>query len=98
MDKDQIINIVRAYKESIIGLFPECKVYLFGSYNKGCATKDSDIDVAVVVPHINGDWLTSSAALWKATWNVNTLIEPVLLEQSKPSPLYDEVIRTGLII
>jgi len=29
-------------------------VYLYGSYSKGTAREDSDIDVAVVVPEVNG--------------------------------------------
>lgn len=38
-------------------------VYLFGSYSKGCARPDSDIDIAVVVPSINGDYYSTAAHL-----------------------------------
>ena len=68
------------------------------NYSKGTAHADSDIDVAVIVPKVAGDFLQTSSMLWTLTWNVNTLIEPVLLEAGHPSPLYEEVLRTGVLI
>lgn len=63
MDKKQVINIVKDYKNALAGLFPAYSVYLFGSYSKGTAK-----------------------------------IEPVLLEQCNPSPLYEDVMKTGIAI
>jgi len=76
----------------------QARVYLFGSYSKGTARQDSDIDVAVVVPKVEDDFLKTSSMLWMLTWNVNTLIEPVLIEEAHPSPLFDEVLRTGVLV
>ncbi len=98
MDKKQVINIVKDYKNALAGLFPVYSVYLFGSYSKGTAKSDSDIDVAVVVTKLDTDWLSASSKLWQATWDVNNLIEPVLLEQCNPSPLYEDVMRTGIAV
>ena len=98
MDKEQALNLVRQYKQSISGLFDSSKVYMFGSYSKGNANKDSDIDVAVVIPELKGDWFTIVPELWSATRGVSTLIEPVLLEECHPSPLYDDVMRTGIAV
>ncbi len=98
MDKEQALNLVRQYKQTISGLFDTSKVYLFGSYSKGNANKDSDIDVAVVIPELKGDWFTIVPELWSATRSVSTLIEPVLLEECHPSPLYDDVMRTGIAV
>ena len=98
MDKEQALNLVRQYKQTISGLFDTSKVYLFGSYSKGNANKDSDIDVAVVIPELKGDWFTIVPELWSATRSVRTLIEPVLLEECHPSPLYDDVMRTGIAV
>lgn len=98
MDKEQALSLVRQYKQTISGLFDTSKVYMFGSYTKGNATKDSDIDVAVVVPELKRDWFSVVPALWTATRNVSTLIEPVLLEECHPSPLYDDVMRTGIAV
>lgn len=98
MDKEQAIKLVKEYNEAINGLFDEPRVYLFGSYSKGNANKDSDIDVAVVIPELKGDWFTIVPQLWSATRKVSTLIEPVLLEDVHPSPLYDDVMRTGIAV
>ena len=46
MDKEQVIEIVRDYKAAISGLFDSAKIYLYGSYSKGNAGPESDIDVA----------------------------------------------------
>ena len=72
---------------------------MYGSYAKGHATPDSDIDVAVIVPgqEITDHW-TQWAALWGDVRRVNTRIEPVLMEDAEDSMLYREVLRTGVEI
>lgn len=98
MDKKQVIEIVRQYKSAIEAFLPNSRVYLFGSYSKGNAHKESDIDVAVIVPELKDDWLSVSAKLWGATWDVSTKIEPVLLEDIHPSPLYQDIMHTGIAV
>ena len=98
MDKGQAIGLVRKYKDAIAGNFGDAKVYMYGSYSKGTAREESDIDVAVVVPELTDDWLDMSAYLWKMTRKVSTLIEPVLIEESHPSPLYEDILLTGIAI
>ena len=98
MDKKQAIMLAKQYKEYVSSLFDAPKVYLYGSYSKDCARKDSDIDVAVVVPELNGDFLQALTQLWTASRKVNTLIEPVLIEECHPNPLYDDILRTGIAI
>ena len=96
MDKRQVIRIVKRYKEAVSAKFGPVTVYLFGSYSKGNARPDSDIDVVVIVPEVQGDFLKESARLWRITLEVNTLIEPVLIESSHPSPLYEDILHTGI--
>ena len=98
MGKKDVIDIVRQYKELVQAHYAQADVYLFGSYSKGNARPDSDIDVAVIVPELKEDFLKASALLWSLTWNLNTLIEPVLIETIHPSPLYEDIIRTGIRI
>lgn len=98
MDKAEAIELARKYKSVISERFADAKIYLFGSYSKGTAHKDSDIDVAVIVPRITGDRLALSAFLWHKVDDVSLLIEPVLMEQDEPSPLYEDVMRTGTYI
>ncbi len=89
---------VRSYKEAILPLLSNAKVYLYGSCCRNEAHKDSDIDVAVIVPKLQGDWLDTTSALWLATLHVDTSIEPVLIEESHPSPLYEDVMRNGIAV
>lgn len=96
----QVLDIVRAYKDYIRPRFrSEPKVVLYGSYSKGLATIDSDIDVAVIVP--NGEvvnWWEQSADLWSDIQKVNVLIEPVLLEEEENTTLYRDVMRNGIAV
>ena len=98
MDKRTVVKIVKDYKKVVQTIIPDASVYLYGSYSKGTAHKDSDIDVAVVVHKYEGDLLAASSSLWGATRQVNTLIEPVLMEECHPSPLYEDVMQTGIAI
>ncbi len=98
MGKREVIRQVRKYKKLVVGALGPASVYLFGSYSKGTAHPGSDIDVAVILPEIKGDFLKTSATLWQLTWDVNTLIEPVLIDPRYPSPLYEDIIHNGELI
>lgn len=95
--QDEALALVREYKRIISPRFSQRpKVYLYGSYSKGYANPWSDIDVAVVVPAINGDWLEKSTDICLDAFKISSLIEPVLMEENEPSPLYRDVMRTGI--
>ena len=72
---------------------------MYGSYAKGYANPDSDIDVAVIVPEgvIVNHW-RQWADICGDVRKVNVLIEPVLLEDHEDSMLYREVMRTGIVV
>ncbi|MCH5312267.1 MAG: hypothetical protein J1E57_10000 [Prevotella sp.] len=64
---------------------------------KGHPNPWSDIDVAVIVPTVSDyKWLETSIALGKDSDKVNILIEPVLMAEDHWSPLYDDVMQTGI--
>lgn len=44
----------------------------------------------------NGDYLSTAASLWRITMDEKTLIEPVLIEEVHPSPLYEDILQTGI--
>ena len=98
MDRDNAIRIARQYKDAISGHLNPTKVYLYGSYSKGTQSEDSDIDIAVVVPKMVGDWFANVPLLWTASRKINDLIEPVLIEECHPSPLYEDIMKTGIQI
>ena len=99
LTKDEALGLVRQYKEVIAPRFNgQARVYMYGSYSKGYPKPESDIDVAVIVPHLHDDWLKLSTRLWMIAPKVNYLIEPVLMEEDEPSPLYRDVMSTGIAV
>ena len=100
LTRQQALDAVREYKRVITPRYhTEPKVVMYGSYAKGHATPDSDIDVAVIVPgtEIIDHW-EQWADLWGDVRKVNVLIEPVLLEDHEDSQLYREVMKTGVAV
>ena len=99
MDKTEAIKLVKQYKEIIMPRFKnDAQVFLYGSYSKGNQRPDSDIDVAVVVPSVGDDWFAVTKGLWRDVDKVSLLIEPVLIEKAHPSPLYEDVLNTGIAV
>ena len=100
LTREQALDTVREYKRVIRPRYQsEPKVLMYGSYAKGQANADSDIDVAVIVPEpeIVNHW-EQWADLWGDVRKVNVLIEPVLLEENEDSMLYRGVMRTGVAV
>ena len=96
---DEALNLVRRYKQVISSRFQtEPRVMMYGSYSKGYANPDSDIDVAVIVPKFKGTWLDNSTLITMDAFKLSTLIEPVLMQENEPSPLYRDVMRTGIAV
>ena len=99
LTREEALALVRRYKEVISPRFAvEPKVFMFGSYSKGYANPDSDIDVAVIVPSYGDKKFEISKALWRDVRDVSFLIEPVLMAEDRWSPLYDDVMRTGVSV
>lgn len=74
-------------------------VYLFGSYAKGTANKDSDIDVALVVSHFEGDWFDVIPPIWSLIEKVDFRIEPhVIARDTDYAGFLDEIEHTGVLI
>ena len=100
LTRDEALELVRRYKRVISSRFDvEPKVMMFGSYSKGYANPDSDIDVAVIVPaaEITDPW-EQWADIAGDIRKVSVLIEPVLMAEDRQSPLYDDVMRTGVAV
>lgn len=81
MDKAEVINKLKAYKLLLKDHFQIEKVYLFGSYAKNTNREDSDIDVAIVVNHIEGDYFAINPLLWRLRREIDDRIEPILIEK-----------------
>ena len=105
MDKEQAIVLAKRYKEMVAERLPLKALYLYGSYSKGNyrdvykrQREDSDIDIAVVVEHLDDNYFEDTPLLWKLRRKISNLIEPVLLIEDMSNPLYCDIARTGILI
>ena len=99
LSRNEALGLVKRYKEIISRRFDtEPRVMMFGSYSKGYANPDSDIDVAVIVPTYGDRKLEISKGLWRDTREVSFLIEPILMAEDHWCPLYEDVMLTGIAV
>ena len=100
LPKEFALELVRRYKEVIAPRFdPAMKVMMFGSYAKDCPNEWSDIDVAVIVPKVDKtQWWDTAVSLGRARRDISCYIEPILLENGEDTPIYREVMRTGVAV
>ena len=99
MDKAEVIEILKRYKELLSRQMNFESLILFGSYTKGAQRQDSDIDVAVVVDEMTGDYFETRPILWKLSREVDDRIEPLILEKKHDaSGFLAEVMRSGIVI
>jgi predicted nucleotidyltransferase len=99
MDKGEAIDKVRQYKILLGEYFNLESVYLFGSFANDTYRDDSDIDVAVVVNNITGDFFEVNPLLWKLRRQVDDRIEPILIDKKDDkSGFLEEIKRYGIEI
>jgi predicted nucleotidyltransferase len=99
VDQQQAIRLVRKYADAVRAQVPVRKVVLFGSHARGTAHEYSDIDVAVLVERVEGDWLDVAAMLFRVGRGIDYRIEPVLREEGDdPSGSIAEILRTGHVV
>ena len=99
MDQKEVIEIVKLYKELVSKFFDVDKVYLFGSYARNSHRMDSDIDVAIVVDSIEGDFFQVNPLLWKLRREIDDRIEPVLIEKNHDeSGFLSEIQKYGIAV
>ncbi len=99
MDNSEVIAIVKKYKQLLAQHMVFEKIILYGSYAKGNAHKNSDVDVAIVVDTASGDFFSTRPLLWKLRREVDDRIEPVLIEKAHDdSGFLSEIIKTGITI
>jgi predicted nucleotidyltransferase len=99
MDKTAAIESVKKNADRVRRDFNVKQVILFGSYAKGTAREDSDIDVAVVFERIDGDYLDVITRLSRIRRDVEHRIEPVALEElNDRSGFLEEITKSGVII
>ncbi len=98
MDKEQVIELVRAY----IGFLRErgysiSSAWLFGSYARGNFHEDSDIDLAIFMDDIDNTFLMQ-VELMKLVRNFDSRIEPhpIPANDLDDSTIATEAMRYGM--
>ena len=99
MDKESVVSLAKKYSELVNKHMLVKQIVLFGSHAKETAGPDSDIDIAVIVEKIEGDYLDAHARLFKLRRTVDFRIEPVLIEQDEDkSGILKEILANGHIV
>ena len=104
MVKKSILNKLRRFrrlleKEGV----PVSKLLLYGSYARGEARKESDIDVCVVSPAFGKDYLGERFYLFHKAPEIDPLIEPVPFSlkdyrKNRVSPLLHQIRKEAIEI
>ena len=102
-ERSSIIDKVKQYKKLVVEYFPVQveQFWLFGSYAKNSARKDSDIDVALVVNRLDKSYsvLNTEPILWRLKRQIDLRIEPhVVARDTDYAGLLDDIQRTGIRI
>ncbi len=99
MDKTEAIKKLKIYKKLLLKNMLFDQMVLFGSYAKGNNREDSDIDVAIIVDKIEGDYFSTRPLLWKLRREVDDRIEPIILDKSHDeSGFLKEILKNGIQI
>ena len=101
MDKEKVRRLVEEYAKLVVSNMVVNKIILYGYYARGDFRKDSDIDVAVVVPRssISDDILKDMAKLFKLRRSISNDIEPVLLiDEDDPSGFLESISQYGEVV
>jgi predicted nucleotidyltransferase len=99
MDKSQVLEKAMQYAALVSDKIKLQKVVLYGSYARGNWKEESDIDIAVVVDTVAGDFLETEAMLYKLRRGIDDRIEPVLFEEENDeSGFLSEILKYGQVI
>lgn len=99
LDKTTALEHAKMYAQLVGKQLQPFKIVLFGSYATGNQTKNSDIDIAVIVNKIDGDFLLLSKQLNKFTRNIDTRIEPILIQNGEDrSGFLTTILETGITL
>ena len=101
MDKKAVRKIVEEYANLVVKNMIVNKIVLYGSYARGDNRKDSDIDVAVIVPResISKNILEDMAKLFKLTRNISANLEPILLiDEEDKSGFLESILEYGEVV
>jgi uncharacterized protein len=100
------LEIIRQKAQAFLALMRKQNIafenaYIFGSYAKGTARKDSDIDIAIISDHWTPDIFDARYNLMKLASTIDSRIEPHPIEKdtfTSEDPFSKEIINTGTLL
>ncbi|MBL7215168.1 MAG: nucleotidyltransferase domain-containing protein [Phycisphaerae bacterium] len=99
MDYEDVIAKVQAFSKRVAERYHPKLIILYGSYARGTATENSDIDIAVFCDTLPGDHLENAAGLFRLTRDIDLRIEPILIEADTANGrFYQDILKTGKIV
>ncbi|MFC1496735.1 nucleotidyltransferase domain-containing protein [Candidatus Margulisiibacteriota bacterium] len=93
--EEKLSNFINKVKKNKIKVI---KAYLYGSYAKGKAREDSDIDVAIISPDFSGNRFIDSLTIIPFRRKIDSRIEPVAYKPEdfeETDPLVAEIKENG---
>lgn len=99
MGYDEIIDKVQAYSQRVARRYHPRMIIVYGSYARGTATKDSDIDIAIICDSLPDDYLENASELFRMRRDIDLRIEPILIEPDNThNSFYNDILKTGKIV
>ena len=98
LTKDEAKRLVMEFIPSVRSVYPDAEVYLFGSYAKGTARENSDIDVGVVIPELDENpelnW-GRKGLLENMAFDIDWRLSPTVVTPNNKSGFFDCVTQVG---
>ncbi len=100
MDKRGALKIAKRFLKTLPKEYAARKAYLFGSYAKGTAHKDSDIDIALVLTKCDNIF-DARIGLMQLSRKIDLSIEPHPMSESdfeEGNSLIEEIKKYGILL
>lgn len=101
--QDQLNNVITEFIQRIRSRHALKRAYLYGSYARGTARADSDIDIALVFEHLDEAGVFDEAfEVFHEAQEFNPDIEPICFQEDEfeeaLAPIVDVIRRDGVRI
>jgi len=99
LDKNKAREIATSYAHVVRESYNPKQIILFGSYVNGIPHENSDIDIAVIFDHVEGDYLEQWGKLIRLCRGISYDIETHMLDETGDKGGFLDYIRnTGEVI
>ena len=99
MDKATALKHANLYAGLVYKELSPCKVILYGSLANGNFNDNSDIDIAIIKDNLNDSYWDLTKKINRISRNIDTRIEPILLQaENDHSGFLTNILTTGVIL